>query len=94
MIACSKRKLLMQVCVSFQCEQTIVHQFLPPLHQLIYSVMLIALNVIQWVVVHIVPVDSIRMGVAVVSVYSYIYNHVYVIFWLKFSLSLIPASCL
>ena len=24
MIACSMRKLLMQVCVSFQCEQTIV----------------------------------------------------------------------
>ena len=37
--------------------------------QLVKYVVLTALNVIQWVVVHNVPVNSIMMGVAVVSVW-------------------------
>ena len=41
---------------------------------------------IQWVVVHIVPVDLIRMGVAVVSVK--LYNCVHVIFCLNVMLML------
>ena len=54
--------------------------------------MLTVLLVIQWVVVHNVPVDSVGMGVAVVSVL--LYNCVDLIIWLKFSLSLNPASCM